>query len=228
MFLHPLNVSLLCFSLRRTVWKRWLMTQNVCSSPERRNTRRPLTRLSWSWLQQRATWTDICTSTWRCAPWREAWMFRWRPAGDSSHRVETVTLQRLHLLTTAVRERATTLQPLHPAPGDLDTSSLLHRGAVVKWPPLHPAQVSQNAIHPSNYGNTMFTYCPLHLLRLIGSFSCSLCKSAFSLRRLWVLKLWLHQSLICVCAAVCWCHCPAEGSGLLIEGPRHLGVNGNS
>lgn len=44
--------------------------------------------LSWSWPQPRATWTATCTNTWRCAPWREGWTSRWRPAGDSSHRVE--------------------------------------------------------------------------------------------------------------------------------------------
>lgn len=33
----------------------------------------------WNWPPQRATWIDTCTSTWRCAAWREAWTCRWRP-----------------------------------------------------------------------------------------------------------------------------------------------------
>lgn len=96
----------------------------------------------WNWLQQRATWTDTCTSTWRCAPWREAWTFRWRPAGDSSRRAEkgdnpptqphlspccislifstcfylAVILQHPPLLRTRTRERATSLPDLHLQP----------------------------------------------------------------------------------------------------------------
>lgn len=43
-FKCALTINLIWFT-RRTLWKRWLTTPNVYSSPERRNTKRQLTRL---------------------------------------------------------------------------------------------------------------------------------------------------------------------------------------
>lgn len=110
-------------------------------------------------------------------------MFRWRPAGGSSHRVETVTLQLLRPLRTVTRERATGLQRLHhlaPVLGGLDTSSPRQQWRLRSFD-LHCVQLQYHtyAIHPCNYGNTMFTYGPLPLLSHTVYSSCWPRKSGF-------------------------------------------------
>lgn len=48
--------------------------------------------IRWNWPQQRATWTGICTSTWRCAAWREDWTCRWKRAVGWSKEAGTLRL----------------------------------------------------------------------------------------------------------------------------------------